>query len=93
MTQTIHLYSSTTGTVYGNASFWSLSGNSTCSQRHIDVEIIEDAQQGFFLLISPKGFYTADMQCASLEEAKQYAKSWLAIDEGNWHNALLAAAS
>ena len=96
MNQNIHLYASTTGTVYGNASFWSLTSENTqtiSSQRHIDLEIIEDAQQGFFLLISPKGLYTADMQCASLAEAKQYAQQWLQIADNDWHNALLAAAS
>ncbi|KFZ36113.1 hypothetical protein HR45_18275 [Shewanella mangrovi] len=97
MKQATHLYAHTNSLIYGNASYWSLSGEHSAaptSQRHIDLDIIGDTEQGYLLLISPKGLYTAEMWCASLEEAKQHAQQWFAIQTADWRDAHpLAAAS
>lgn len=84
----IRMLSNAVGTVFGNANCWCLEPPADAvlpsSQRPIQLEIVGEEQQGYYLVISPKGFFTADAAYATLQQAKAAAKGLFGLDEQDW---------
>lgn len=77
-----------TVTIWGHSNAWSLepeTGKSTPSTQSVtELEIQGDDQNGYNLVMSPEGFFTADYWYESLQEAKESAKELFGVTEREW---------
>lgn len=82
------IFAQTKTEIYGTKNSWSLSphqGYSIDSTLcNIDLEIQGDDKNGYHLVMSPEGFFTADHWYQTLEEALNNANELFNVDKNEW---------
>ena len=75
--------------IFGTANSWSLSARAGYAEgRDCDarLEISGDVMNGYHLVITPEGFFTADSWYKTLDEALASASELFGVAAHNWKN-------
>jgi hypothetical protein len=82
------LIAHTRARIFGNATSWSLSPqpgySSEGSDCAVQLEIQDDAERGYHLVMAPEGFFTADSWHQSLDEAFASAHQLFDLTAREW---------
>lgn len=74
--------------IWGHSNAWSLEPESEkstpCTESLTEIEIQGDDNNGYNLVMSPEGFFTADYWYESLEVAKESASDLFGVTESEW---------
>ena len=74
--------------IWGNSNAWSLAPHRNADAKptecDVHLEIQGSPKSGFFLLMSPDGFSTADYCYDTLKDAKESAKELFGVSDHEW---------
>ena len=81
------IFSKTTTKIFGNKNRWSLESDKEevdVTETEISLEIQGTKKHGYNLVMSPKGFFTADYYYSTKEEALEDALDLFGVKQTDW---------
>ena len=87
MTQSVYR-TSTQASISGTRNAWRKVEEDTPRSQlvPVELEIQGDSRSGFYLMMAPEGFFTADIWCESLEEAFEEARECFGVARASWRD-------
>jgi hypothetical protein len=80
-----HFYNKAEVNIYGTQNCWSLDSNGEgFTKAEVNLEIQGTTKSGYNLVMSPKGFFTADYWFSTLEEAYEDAEEMFGVKKEEW---------